>query len=356
MPKILYLIDSLGNGGAERQLALLVKNLPDHWMRRVWGMGKGPFSDEIGGAGIQMDIKERSWQFDVSPILDLWRIIKQWSPDIVHSWGWMSTLAAAPICKYLGVPLIDSSLRGGAVRHYRRSVRKLAMQIADRTIANSYAGLEVWGINKEKGRVVYNGFDPERIKYCNNVEHRDGNPFTVIMTGRMLLEYKDFISFIKIARKAVIDNRLPFQFIALGNGPDRIKIMEEANDLIKQGIVVFPDPQLEIINIVKKADVGILLSPEGEGCSNSIMEYMICGLPVLCNDAGGNRELVKDGITGYLTPTIEIQAILEKITYLYLHPEDRIAMGSAGNKRVIEEFSLERMISKMMEVYAELIH
>jgi glycosyltransferase involved in cell wall biosynthesis len=355
MPNILYLIDSLSGGGAERQFALLVKYLPKHWARRVWSMGRGPFEEVIRCTGIKMDIKERTWQYDISPILNLWQIIKEWSPDAVHSWGWMSTLAAAPMCKHLGVPLIDSTIRGGTLRRSRLT-RKLAMHMADRVIANSNAGLKAWGINNDKGRIVYNGFDPERLKFCSNEKRRDGNPFTVIMTGRMILEFKDYLTFIKIARKVNIDYGLPIRFIALGNGPDRKRITEEASDLIQQGSFLFPDPELEIINIVRQADVGILLSPKGEGCSNSIMEYMICGLPVVCNDAGGNCELVGDGITGYLTPTIDVQSFVEKLTFLYTHPIERIVMGRAGKNKVMEEYSIERMTLKTIEVYSELFH
>lgn len=356
MPKILFLKDSLPNGGAERQFALLIKYLPIHWERRVWCMGRGPFEEVILATGVQLDIKERSWRFDFTPTFNLWRLIKEWSPDLVHSWGWMSTLAAAPICKYLGIPLIDSSLRGGTVRQYRKSVSKLAMQIADRTIANSYAGMKAWGIQKVKGRVVYNGFDPERLKYCVSQERRDENPFTVIMTGRMILQYKDYLSFLRIARKIILDYGLPFRFIAVGNGPDRIRIMEEARNLVLQKSVIFPVPDVEIINLVKQADVGILLSPEGEGFSNSIMEYMMCGLPVVCNDLGGNRELVVDGLTGFLTPTIDMQNVVDKLIYLYSHPVERIAMGCAGKNRVLKEYSLKNMISRTIKVYSELLH
>lgn len=356
MPRVLYLMDGLSNGGAERQFALLIRYLPDHWARRVWSMDDGPFRDVIEGTGVRVDIRRRSWQLDITPTYDLWRIIREWRPDVVHSWGWMSTLAAAPLCKHLRLPLIAGTIRGGMIRRRRKLGQKFVLHIADRVIANSHAGLEAWGVHGAIGRVVYNGFDPERLEHSIGEGRRFGHPFTIIMTGRMILEYKDYLAFIGIARKVTMDQGLPVRFVAVGDGPDRQIIMKEASDLVQHGSMVFPDPELDVVDMVRQASVGILLSPQGEGCSNSIMEYMACGLPVICNDAGGNRELVLDGTTGFLVPSIDLDAFVSRLLYLYDNPAQRIMMGRAGRDRILTEFSVEQMVARMIAVYSEWPH
>ncbi len=93
--------EALPTGGAERQLALIVKHLPVHWERRVWLMGGGPFATAIAAGGHRVDVVARRSRFDVRPALPLWRTLFEWHPDVVHSWDWMSTLAAAPMCRAL---------------------------------------------------------------------------------------------------------------------------------------------------------------------------------------------------------------------------------------------------------------
>src|SRR4030042_1264358 len=98
--KVLIISDSLGMGGAERQLALLVKYLPDEWECRVWSMDGGPFDDEIG--------------------------------------------------------------RSGMPNYYRSTPTRIASHFGDAIISNSQAGLANWGIKPSKGVVIYNGFDWQR--------------------------------------------------------------------------------------------------------------------------------------------------------------------------------------------------
>src|SRR5690349_3530786 len=110
-PRILVLSDGLEVGGAERQIALLLKYLPNSWPRRVWSMNDGPFAMEICKAGIPVSIKLRAWRLDPFPALHLWSLIRNWKPSVVHSFGHMCTLAAIPACRILRIPLINGTIR-----------------------------------------------------------------------------------------------------------------------------------------------------------------------------------------------------------------------------------------------------
>ena len=122
--------------------------------------------------------------------------------------------------------------------------------------------------------------------------------------------------------------------------------------------MVFPEPGLEVLELVRDADVGVLMTNPAlacEGLSNSIMEYMALGLPVVCGDGGGNRELVEDGITGFVIPPADPAPLVERLTYLHDHEEVRRAMGAAGRARISRDFSVDTMIRRMLDVYAEAI-
>jgi glycosyltransferase involved in cell wall biosynthesis len=357
MPKILFISDTQGNGGAERQLTLLVKSLPPEWECCVWGLDDGPYLRVLQEAGVEVGVGKRKWKKDVSPALDLWRKVNSWRPDIVHALGWMSALAAVPICRALRIPLVNGSLRTGR-RPVRRSLpQMLALKFANRVIANSQAGLDAWGISRPKGVVINNGFDPERLLLCKPIKRLDSGGFTVVMAGRMVPE-RDFKTFIRAAGR-MSESGLNAHFMALGNGNQRSEIIKLAGDLIRKGYISFPEAGMEIIPFLNRANVGVLMSNANlaaEGISNVIMEYMACGLPVICSNSGGNRELVQDGVTGYVIPPADADVLIEKLVEIYDNPIHAATMGLAGRKRIEQEFTASKMVQQTVKVYQEVLH
>jgi glycosyltransferase involved in cell wall biosynthesis len=123
-------------------------------------------------------------------------------------------------------------------------------------------------------------------------------------------------------------------------------------------VVAFPSAGTEVVGHLRDADVGVLMSDPrelAEGCPNSVMEYMACGLPVVCADSGGCRELVSDGVTGFVVPPGDPQALVEKLVYLREHAEQARRLGSAGRSRVATEFTVDRMVQGFIRVYREAI-
>jgi len=348
--------EALPVGGAERQLALIMKYLPPYWDRRVWVMEGGPFADSIAAAGYRVDACPRTTRFDVRPAASLWRLLCGWRPDVVHSWDWMSTLAALPLCRVLGIPIVDATIRNGIVRPKGSRQRRLSQAVSALVVANSQAGLAAWGVGPRKGRVVYNAFDPERLSAVEPGAARatgDGGPCRVVMTGRMVA-HKDFSALLAAARR--LDRERPgrFRFLLLGDGPDRLRLVAEAGELQARGVVEFVDPGLEVLPHVREADIGVLMSNEAlhkEGCSNAIMEYMSCALPVVCSAGGGNPELVLEGATGHLVPSGHAAALAAALASLADHPGTARRLGDAGRRRILDDFSVARLVHGIEEVY-----
>jgi len=356
--RLLMLKEALPTGGAERQLALIMKYLPPQWERRVWVMAGGPFADVIAADGFRVDISARAARFDVRPAASLWRLLAAWRPDIVHSWDWMSTLAAFPVCRALGIPIVDATIRNGIVRQKGSLERRLSQAVSALVVANSQAGLKAWGIGPAKGRVVYNAFDPERLREVDPHAGHDaahGDPHTVVMTGRMVA-HKDFSSLITAARRLDRERPSRWRFLLLGDGPEKPRLVSEAGALQDRGVVSFVDPGLEVLPRLREADIGVLMSNEvehKEGCSNAIMEYMSCGLPVVCSAGGGNPELVLEGETGYLVPSGDSRALAEALMFLADHRDVARRLGVAGRRRIMEDFSVPRLTRSMERIYRE---
>jgi glycosyltransferase involved in cell wall biosynthesis len=90
-----------------------------------------------------------------------------------------------------------------------------------------------------------------------------------------------------------------------------------------------------------------------EGCSNAILEYMACGLPVVCSDTGGSAELVRDGREGYVVPPHDAVALASRLAALRASPQLRLTMGAAGRLRIEQEFTKARMVGEYVRAYED---
>jgi glycosyltransferase involved in cell wall biosynthesis len=95
----------------------------------------------------------------------------------------------------------------------------------------------------------------------------------------------------------------------------------------------------------------VVVSSRYEGCSRTILEAMAMGKPVIATATGGTPELVQDGITGVLVPPANPSALAEAIMRVIGDPEEGIRMGSCGRGRAEADFSLQRMVSRVLQVY-----
>jgi glycosyltransferase involved in cell wall biosynthesis len=176
------------------------------------------------------------------------------------------------------------------------------------------------------------------------------------MVGRMQAGMKDFASFFAAARLLIQTGGPVWHFLAIGTGPDRAATMAEAQDLVDAGVLEFPKAGAEVLPYVLNAHVGVLMTnPEhhAEGISNAIMEYMACGLPVVCSEGGGNRELVLDGQTGFIIPPHDAAALASHIARLRDDAAAARSMGLAGRERLGDTFAVESMVTATVNVYAE---
>jgi len=356
--KVLLINDSLANGGLERQLVLLARHLPVEWEIRLWCMEGGPHETAVRSAGIPLIVRPRRARWDVTPALGLWRVIHHWRPDVVHAWNWMPAAAAVPACSTLGIPLIDGSIRMGSIPRQFGRPRRSVMRFADLVVANSRAGLDAWRVGPAKGRVIHNAFDDERLRAsgpAGTPGERAGRPFTVVMAARMDPP-KDYGTVIAAARRLTGAGHGDIRFLLVGDGSDRACLLAAAADLVSADVVAFPKPGLEIMQYVRDADLGLLSTDPtilAEGCSNSLMEYMACGLPVVATDSGGNREVVRDGVTGFVVPPRDPDALATRIAQLRGDAGLRSSLGEHGRATVETEFTLARMVSAYVDAYTD---
>ncbi len=350
--KVLLATDGLGQGGAERQVALLAAGLQGRCEVRVWSLRDGHFAGAIRSSGIGLVISPGGRRRDpFSPLLDLDRLCRSFEPDVIHSWGWISAMLAEAVCRVRRRTHVNGAFRRGSPAPGARLRTNLLRRIGTLLVANSSSAIGSFGIPPRRGRVLRNAFDAGRLESMAPAG-RDG-VFTVVMTG-VMRDDKDFSSFLQACRILVGRGRAA-RFLAIGDGPDRPGLESAGADLVESGHLLFTGAVPEVLAYLAAADAGVLLSRNGEGMSNSLLEYMACSIPVVCTDCPGNREMVTGGVEGFLVPVGDPAATAAVLEALMDDPSLRRGMGARGRERVLTGFSIERCAADAVRIYDEAV-
>jgi glycosyltransferase involved in cell wall biosynthesis len=126
--------------------------------------------------------------------------------------------------------------------------------------------------------------------------------------------------------------------------------MEMLREAGAQGLAWLPGERSDIPEMMQAMDLFVLPSL-GEGISNTILEAMSTGLPVIATQVGGNVELIRKGFTGLLVPPAEPAAISDAILKYYENPELLVRHGQAARRHIESNFSMEAMTASYLRVY-----
>ncbi len=140
------------------------------------------------------------------------------------------------------------------------------------------------------------------------------------------------------------------KLILVGEDRTDINIHKQVIDLGIEEHVIFLGRRDNVSALLRMADICVMPSLS-EGMSNAILEYMAAGKPVIATDVGGNSELVEHNKTGLLIEKENITQLKDAILFLINHPDKRIEMGKAGYLKALREFSMQKMISKYIDLF-----
>jgi glycosyltransferase involved in cell wall biosynthesis len=176
---------------------------------------------------------------------------------------------------------------------------------------------------------------------------------TVLGVACRLVSIKGIIYLIRAL--AVLQAEFPeLRLEIAGTGSERPIIESEAETLGLKDRVAFLGWQADLAPVLARWDIFVQPSLE-EGFGIAALEAMAAGLPVVATAVGGISELVKAGQTGWLVPPGDPEALAERLRALLLDVEQRRRMGEAGRKRAMENFSVERMVAEISNIYDELL-
>lgn len=362
--RILFFIDVFSRGGKERRLTELMKILkssPDFDFELAV-MNEDIQFEEIYSLDIRIHFLTRKTKKDLSVIPRLYRICRNFNPDIIHCWDSMTAVYCMPVCKFLGIKLVNGMVTNAPSSDqavYQKTLlrARITFPFSDVIVGNSRAGLKSYNAPAGKSNIIYNGFNFERLEnLADPASIRDQlNIKTKHIVGMVATfsEKKDYRTYFGAAQ-IILTLRNDVTFLAIGQDTDS----EISRSYIKQenhGFFRLLGSKTGIESYINAMDICVL-STFTEGISNSILEYMALMKPVVASSGGGTNEIIEDGKTGFLVRQSDSNELAEKINILLSNEQLRIKMGLAGKTSVQNNFSIEKMVSSYITLYKNLIN
>ncbi len=249
----------------------------------------------------------------------------------------------------------------GGIRNEKLPYHKFFFEILihnflnDATVFNNFSA---------KRKFVRLGFKPDKIHVIHNALALDANhlkddkpdgEIRIITVGRFVKQ-KDYTTALKAFNNLLRKNeRIKLAYYIVGYGPLENKIRKLVRRLdINDKVKIFLNPP-DIHGILNTCDI-FLSTSLFEGVSNSIMEAMAAGLPVVATNVGDNNYLVKDGFNGYLVPCRDIDRIVERLELLSNSQTMRKDFGRNSHTLIKREFSNEKLLENYLKLFSELSH
>src|ERR1035437_1338638 len=363
--KILFSINGIYLGGKERRLVELMKDikLRQQFEFELVVMNPEINYREIFDLKIKIHYLIRKTKKDITVFRKFHKICKAYKPDIVHCWDGMTAIYSIPACRLLKIKLINGMVVDTPVKPNLLNKNWLRAQIAfpfsNIIIGNSKAGLAAYNAPVKKSICIYNGMNLNRfinLKEPSLVrkEILGDNSEDVSIAG-MVAAFeirKDYKTLIKAATTLVsLYGNLRFLLVGGGAGLEEIKNSVPVSLLNK---IIFLGKRSNVESIINIFDVGILLTnslEHGEGISNSIIEYMALGKPVIATRGGGTNEVVIEGENGYLIDPFNEDQLIEKIKMLIENKEAGLKMGKKGKELITEKFNIKIMADQYTSIY-----
>ena len=364
MIRLLLVIPTLVRGGAEKQLALLAAGLPrDQFEVHVAVLTHtGPLEDDLRRAGVPLTMIGKRWKLDPGAYWRLRRLMKELQPDIVHTWLFAANASGRQAAIAAGIKHIVAGERcvdpwKGPIQ---LSIDRVLAKRTERIVTNSSGVQEFYvsrGLPVEKFTIISNGIGP--FHPAESVSREALLAELKLPPGARLIgaigrlwpqkRVKDLIWAVDLLKSARDDAHL----LIIGDGPQRWRLerYRDQNEVADRAHLL--GERDDVPRILPHFDC-LWLASEYEGQSNAIMEAMSAGVPVVATDIAGNRDLVVPGETGYLVPVGDRAAFTLHTHELLDDPATARKLGDAGQARMLNEFTVEKMIERHAALYRDL--
>lgn len=394
MPRILRIANRFNLGGPTYNVGYLTKYLAPAFETLLVGgqhdeteEGSHHILEDMGIAPVIIEEMKR----EVSPGIDLAayrkvkRIIADFKPDIVHTHASKAGAIGRQAAADMKVPVVVHTFHGHYFHGYFSPYKTAFYKAVERNLARKSDAIvaisdsqkheigTVHGIcPPDKITVVPLGFDLARFRDGRDAKRRQfrqefelsDDDVAVGLIGRLvpIKNHELYLQALTQALKTANSRLVPF---IVGDGELHDQVLGRATELgwkVLEGnqrsheprTLYFTSWRRDIDVVMAGLDINVLTS-HNEGTPVSLIEAQASGTPVLATDVGGVREVVSDGVTGFVVPAGDLEALTEKLNLLINDHETRIRMSGLGWDVVGEAFHYTRLVSDMRALYTRLL-
>lgn len=319
----------------------------------------GPYADELRAAGIPVHILGKAFKFDMRVVPRLKNLLADLQIDIATTWMFTANAFGRLAAKMAGTPIvIAAEMDTGYKPPVHHMTDRFLARWTDVIVANS-EGVRDYGLKRgwpaDKVRVIHSGIDLAAVVASPTptapLPEVSADQTLAITTCRLtrqkgLLHLIWAVSILRFAKARV-------HLWIVGEGPERGRLEDEADSLGVGDYVTFLGARTDVPALLDRADLFVLPSLH-EGLSNSVLEAMLAGKPVVVSDVAGMSELVDHGRCGFLVEPGYPKSIAAGIYQLMKHADVREQMARDGQARVRERFSADRCTRRHEELFIEL--
>lgn len=373
-PLIVHVVHRLAVGGLENGLVNLINHIPANRYRHavICLTDYSDFRDRITRPDVEVHALHKAPGIRPELYVALYRLFKRLRPDIVHTRN-LATLEAQLPAWLAGVPLRVHGEHGRDMHDLDNTRQRY--RLLRRAMSPLIHGFIALSRDLEQYLVRDVGVDPARItRIINGVDSecfapRARDRHAVLPSG---FAAPDSLLIGSVGRMATVKDPLNLarafvllhsqrpelaprlRLMMIGDGP----LLEDARALLlRAGLarqVWLPGARANIAALLQTLDLFVLPS-RGEGISNTVLEAMACGLPVIATAVGGNSELVEEDVTGRLVPRDDPQALALALADYCADDAKRRAQGVAARVRIEREFDLPHMVQCYVALYDRLL-
>lgn len=303
-------------------------------------------------------IRDLSIFTDIKAVLEIRKILKEIQPDIIATHSSKAGIVGRIAGWSLQIPTIFTahgwSYTDGVPKNKRRFYilfEKIIGRISDGVITVSEydkeLALKYKILPESKILTIHNGVHP--VKRKSRLLFSEKQP-EIIMVARFAPPKRQ-LQLLKVLNKI---RHIQWKISFAGDGP----LLRETKSYVERvnlsDRVTFLGNRNDITNLLEESDLFILLS-DWEGFPLSILEAMMCGLPIVASDVGGVKEAVKQSINGFLIPKNNEQELLYRLQQILTNPRLRLEMGNQSRIIFEKNFTFEEMFGKTLFYYEQTI-
>lgn len=296
---------------------------------------------------------------DMAYLRALYKIYRRERPDVVfhytikpNVYGTIAAAAAgvkARISMVAGLGYVFSGK--GVSKALGRGLYKIGLRLSSRVITLNAYNHDLLLRNryvKKDNIVLFEGGEGVNLsKYAFEENSFENHCF--LMVARVLYDkgYKEFVDAARIVRMSYPDARFELLGPIDDSSPMRVPYSVVEKD-VADGYITYLGVTDDVPAVMRRKGVVVVLpSSYKEGMNRSLMEAVAMGRPVITTDVSGCKELVDDGINGYVVPPVDAQALADAvIRFIRLSEDDKVNMSKASHQKALKQFDVRKVIEQ----------